>query len=546
MDNVIINNAKGIESSLEKLKEDKENEFMVMSGLEYYWEWVESFSRGENRYSYEEIKEELTKVSDMGPPLYKPINLYDEWRQTKDYKKCIQSGELFYGNGLMSLTNEWYGIATWNIQMAIGCFKEIKNKERVREILEHVMGLIDLASVNIEGRYPLDFITLVADNCAFVEKGCLERARDDSLKIAKRFHKNKIFFLERCYLENCLKISRFLKDEESVNEIGRKIAFSHESEAEDRKNDPLTASISYEDALKAYAKIGDKVKIDEMKQKLKKASSKIEFGKISVSTDLDIADFDEYISKLSEFDPITILYAIGSDSSYVPSFEQARETAEAVAKNAPLSYLVPHKSICDDNPVGTSSTPEEIMQSQIKNQFMLDADLRAAHYSRLIKRMIKKGKLNQENIAGFLKKCGISDEILYFVDKGLERYFDNDFVSCIHLFIPQMEPLPREILENHSPGITTLRSEGGIRDTTICSLLEKPETSQVIGKDFCKFLQLYLCDQEHENIRNRLCHGLMKPQDFSEMLSIRLIQILLRLAVLNYNAAQQIKIDKGG
>jgi hypothetical protein len=55
---------------------------------------------------------------------------------------------------------------------------------------------------------------------------------------------------------------------------------------------------------------------------------------------------------------------------------------------------------------------------------------------------------------------------------------------------------------------------------------------QAAKRDVALYLRVVLTDQRALNIRNRLCHGLCKPDCFTPKITDRLLHILLMLSLL--------------
>jgi hypothetical protein len=119
----------------------------------------------------------------------------------------------------------------------------------------------------------------------------------------------------------------------------------------------------------------------------------------------------------------------------------------------------------------------------------------------------------------------------YLFAKGIIAGLQNDFVTAIHILVPQLENSFRYILEQN--GIPTSRIEDGIeQEYDLNKLLYMDFFREVFGEDLIFTLQYLLVAKEGANIRNRMAHGLMYHGDFHSPDCIHLWAQILRLCCL--------------
>lgn len=134
------------------------------------------------------------------------------------------------------------------------------------------------------------------------------------------------------------------------------------------------------------------------------------------------------------------------------------------------------------------------------------------------------------------------------VPKGRERLFgkalffgfDRDFVSALHLLIPQIEHMVRVHLKQAGAKTSNLDKDGIENENGLSTLMDLPEATQVFGKDLAFELKALFCDAFGPNLRNALAHGLLEEDDCHSPFAIYAWWLGLRL-VFNtwWNAAQK-------
>lgn len=93
--------------------------------------------------------------------------------------------------------------------------------------------------------------------------------------------------------------------------------------------------------------------------------------------------------------------------------------------------------------------------------------------------------------------------------KALFQGYERDFVSALHLLIPQIEHMVRFHLKQAGAKTTNLDKEGVENENGLSTLMELPEAETVFGQDLTFELKTLFCDAFGPNLRNELAHGLL-------------------------------------
>ncbi|MFE9690826.1 DUF4209 domain-containing protein [Micromonospora sp. NPDC005806] len=118
--------------------------------------------------------------------------------------------------------------------------------------------------------------------------------------------------------------------------------------------------------------------------------------------------------------------------------------------------------------------------------------------------------------------------------RGLWHGLSRDFPSAISMLVPQVEQLVRVHLKAH--GIFTLFvDENGVEtEKGLNTLLEMPESLQLLGPDLTLELRALLCEQLGPNLRNDLAHGLLNDPKSWSAAAVYAWWLCLRLVVVPY------------
>ncbi|HBO8906751.1 TPA: DUF4209 domain-containing protein [Pseudomonas aeruginosa] len=130
--------------------------------------------------------------------------------------------------------------------------------------------------------------------------------------------------------------------------------------------------------------------------------------------------------------------------------------------------------------------------------------------------------------------------------KALFQGYERDFVSALHLLIPQIEHMVRVHLKQAGTKTTNLDKDGIENENGMSTLMDLPEAETVFGKDLTFELKTLFCDSFGPNLRNELAHGLLDEDACHSPYAIYAWWLGLRL-VFNtwWNAAHTINAETG-
>ncbi|ERZ30886.1 DUF4209 domain-containing protein [Pseudomonas aeruginosa] len=130
--------------------------------------------------------------------------------------------------------------------------------------------------------------------------------------------------------------------------------------------------------------------------------------------------------------------------------------------------------------------------------------------------------------------------------KALFCGYERDFVSALHLLIPQIEHMVRVHLKQAGAKTTNLDQDGIENENGMSTLMDLPEAETVFGKDLTFELKTLFCDAFGPNLRNELAHGLLDEDSCHSPYAIYAWWLGMRL-VFNtwWNAAHTTDAETG-
>ena len=101
----------------------------------------------------------------------------------------------------------------------------------------------------------------------------------------------------------------------------------------------------------------------------------------------------------------------------------------------------------------------------------------------------------------------IGRELLF--GKALFAGYDRDFVTALHILVPQIEHMVRYHLKQAGVQTTNIDSNGIENENGLSSLMDLSQTEEIFGADMSFEIRALFCVPFGPNLRNNLAHGLL-------------------------------------
>lgn len=107
--------------------------------------------------------------------------------------------------------------------------------------------------------------------------------------------------------------------------------------------------------------------------------------------------------------------------------------------------------------------------------------------------------------------------------------YDNDFVTALHILVPQLEHFVRYHLNQAGIKTTNLDKYDVENENGLSSLINSDGVSDVFGEDLSFEIKALFCDPRGPNLRNELAHGLIGYGEARSIFSIYAWWLFLRI-----------------
>ena len=322
--------------------------------------------------------------------------------------------------------------------------------------------------------------------------------------------------------------------QEECSRVVRTLGKSFESLA--GSVDPLTASSLLEHMHRVYTHFN---LIDDAENLLKtirelSAKARNDMKAISHEMKIPLDELEVYIEQILDGNLDEALARVAIH--YIPQRNEIEKQLYDLSRIAPIGFLI-NKHITDEQGrfVATVGSLEEDLDGNVVIQISQNLNISAIFLNAVLDQAIKKFSLDSDKLVNYLFNSPVFDTLQRdFLIKGIQKYFEKDFIIATHLLIPQIEATVRKLVEISGGTVLKRGRGGGFHLITLDDLLRSEQVKQALGEDASLYFRVVLTDQRGWNIRNDVCHGIFLQHKCSQVVVERLIHILLVLGLLRH------------
>ncbi|SMN17501.1 hypothetical protein CRYPA_18 [uncultured Candidatus Thioglobus sp.] len=250
----------------------------------------------------------------------------------------------------------------------------------------------------------------------------------------------------------------------------------------------------------------------------------------SHSMEIPKEKLDAYLESMTSGDIETTLNRIAVQ--FIPKKDQIEQQVLELAKSNPLTYLFT-KTLQDykGRPVATIGGIEDDLEDNVIHQLSQNLSIASFFLRHSFNKTLEVYELNAEILSGFILASPIFEESKKgIVKKGVQAYLEADYMSAIHILVPQAEAAIRILVE--LMGGSTLRKnrQGGLQLRTFDDLLRDESAENCFGADTSFYFRMLLTDQRGWNVRNDVCHGISPAGAFNYSTADRILHVMLCLS----------------
>ncbi len=418
------------------------------------------------------------------------------------------------------------------------CYKkEDMLKQSIEEIIRFLTGVGSIYVYRwvLE---PTDILLTVMNSSkmkSMVDKDIIQLALRKLNEAREFWLKEKNYHL---HLLVCYRLVTWNKKlQQPVADLNLEIGLSFELEAEHQqgrveKTEGVKAGF-LQKALRHYLKIGAIGKVNEMKVKLKKAYLAEQENELkAVMTPMTIPEnlrhhIERILNGYRELESAErILEVFARDPHLNIDVPNLYLNVDAHFKEFILGAIIPTSIISDGRKIAQATEYEEQKELEFKRQYCGRLELQSIFLLMPIFEIMKvKGLTIELLLQKYLDWDFYEPKRERMIRTGFERFLAEDYISALHILIPQFETCLRDMFfAVNIP--TTVIKEGELQyEQVFGEFLNRPEVKEALGIDIHKYIETVMVAQDGWNIRNNIAHGLASTVIFNIKYAIIIVHL---------------------
>lgn len=295
---------------------------------------------------------------------------------------------------------------------------------------------------------------------------------------------------------------------------------------------PIRVSSWLQHIHDVYINFNMKEKAERVSKKISEVSLEVEesMHKFSHSIEIPKEKLDAFLDSMTSGNLRMTFNRISE--YFLPEKNQVEQQVLELAKNNPITFLFT-KKILDHKgrPVATIGGIDDDLEGNIIHQLSQNMQIESIFLRHSFNKAIEVYEISADDIINIVFESPIFEESKKdLIRAGVQAYLKADYVSAIHILVPQAEAAIRMLVE--LMGVSTLRKnrQGGLQLRTFDDLLRDESVENCFDSDTTFYFRMLLTDQRGWNIRNDVCHGISPSGNFNYSTADRIMHVILCLA----------------
>jgi Domain of unknown function (DUF4209) len=300
---------------------------------------------------------------------------------------------------------------------------------------------------------------------------------------------------------------------------------------------PMLAIAWLQPVIERYEQDGFKKEAEELQLLASEKAKSIESDMKAVSVPFEPKreEIDRFLEQITAGDLDTSLRRIAT--YFIPKVAESKDFLERMRTETPLLSFIPVTRFDDGGrPAGRIGSIDEDPEGRLHQQLGRLIEFQQPFLVWTLDRLCERYNPTIDDVVKFLKQSpvfSVSSDVL--LHQGFEAYWAGDFVKAIHILVPRVERILRDLLAILGiPTVKTVRGHSGILDAkSMNDALQDERVRKALTEDLWRYLfVLYIDRRGGLNLRNDLAHGLASEEMFNRAIADRVVHSLLALSLI--------------
>lgn len=342
---------------------------------------------------------------------------------------------------------------------------------------------------------------------------------------------------ERLWLGIVEQLGHISEDLDLVREARIRIGKSHEQTGDFwvEHGSHLPAIPSYQCAIAAYKSAGKcPEKVEASLRKLEQATkaSHAEMKEVKVSATISGEVMEQWRAEVVSIYKDMGLGVLADPHYALPDVATIRAHAAEMQRQHSMLSLWPAAVIQEDRIVRTAESPAAHLASEIVQDLLHDLFFKLGHFTAWVFAAVREeGITVREKVMALVSQSPVVVEQRHeLINRGLQRYEAEDYISSIHILVFQVEGILRDLARLLGLPANKMDRNGVTQARLLSDLLYDEHLARVLGESLTESLKALLVEQSGPNIRNVIAHGMAASEGFTEQIASILIALLLQVS----------------
>ena len=471
------------------------------------------------------------------------------WLKQRDYKFALQAVDSYR---LMKLcprtwaegTRECWQRAT-SIVISLGQGAVGPRAEMAATLLDTCKSQTDES-----GHFALELSDLLASYPLDADQHATVAAKLESL--ANDFENKRDFLSAYSYYQGST--DWYARSGDQQQEVAATIAMAEcqvqgaESHVSTAPSSHLPATIFYEQAIQIYRTIPKVRRTPEITNRMAELQSLLYKAGVEARNEMQLIQTPEVdVSQIMERaresvrgkgDKMEALRAFATIREPI-NVSQLRESSRQLVTQHPLLQIFPIQHFASDGRIiHRNAASDEKGAILFRMAQMYVCHVRLVTQARILPAMqvlLLEHRFSQSEIIMFTSGSPfvpLGRKLLF--GKGLFAGFERDFATALHLLVPQIEHIIRDRLQREGVNTSHFDQKGIQMEVGLSSLMELPESQQILGEPLSYEIRTLLCRPFLPNFRNNVAHGLLDDYECNSLEAVYVWWLALSLAFKSY------------
>ncbi|WP_188349222.1 DUF4209 domain-containing protein [Staphylococcus aureus] len=419
------------------------------------------------------------------------------------------------------------------------------DREKLEKAIELIYLKMDEFDYNNEYSYVYELSKLIREILKSKHKKIiLENHLNKIIIVLEKAIKNnfedKNYYLHRVFCEELSQYRKFdLISSERRSELKKEIGKSYELEAEyqqGRNNKSLLVKANFlEKAMEKYMEIGEREKSNKMKILVKwtyeEYENSNEMNLIRIPIEFPKEEIDKIIEGFISSDVQISLDKIAYSNDLIPKITVIEDLVDKLSKEFPLQGLISKGLLNDEKKVVETTTEEDNKTINFNSNYMHHLNINVELLLKAIfDKLISEFEISTEDFMQKFNKWELLDnKNVPFIEHGISRFLEKDYLSALHILVPQFESTVRRMFSKAGYSTTSIRKGNTQQEVTFNEFLLRDDVKSTLGNDVHKLIQIVMVEQSGLNLRNEIAHGLIELSNINYTKCILVIYLFLIL-----------------